>query len=160
MKKIFTLLSILFILSWCYNIDDHNDDFIFEKNKECASFKSDMIVDINDEFSDDSEAELHKIFYSEKLNSCLYVVKYITPWCPPYWLTDTPLFEERYKTLHCHLKSSALINFFTKERIFSSSPNMYFSCLNSYDKDIGISRDEYKKRCEENYNYDYKIKNY
>ncbi len=80
MKKIFVLWVILSLLLTSCSIDWNDEKDLFTKKQECANNKSKMEEDWNEEVRkiwivswDPYRWEVSEIFYSKKLNSCLYV---------------------------------------------------------------------------------------
>ena len=86
MKKIIILLVLLIILSGCGQekikqssgstviIDKTiSKDFIFKKNQECLKYKDGLEKKLNSKESPFGKTSLEQIFYSPKINSCLYI---------------------------------------------------------------------------------------
>lgn len=100
-NKIVFFISLIVVIvgGVCINRLNQNnhDGFIFEKRKECASLKDDMIKDQGMENSPDFYID--KIIYNQDLDSCLY--------------SSTHFVGGGEKTLVIW----SLINFFTKEEL-------------------------------------------
>lgn len=103
------LFSFIF-LWWCSQnqatgqqpiVNTMTADQLFQKKKECASYRDEIQKDIDKNYwleSDRANLHLTEIFYSSKRNSCLYVVYAIVKW----WS-----------------KMEDIYDYFTKEDIFS-----------------------------------------
>lgn len=95
MKK-FILISLFFsliILSWCNQQKEISQDELFEKKQECLNYKENIINNTND--------TLTQIFYSQRLNSCLYITKNIiskndTKYYIYDYLEDTLVFSTSF----------------------------------------------------------------
>lgn len=107
MKKFFMVILLLWgiVLAGCTKENTLSQDEIFEKNKECANFKEDMEKE-GKTFYWDKYLSVVQIFYSEKRQSCLYVVKFDYPKTP----TDT--FD---MSIEVH-------DFLTKETLWIATP--------------------------------------
>jgi len=80
MKKIFilTLISLIWItLTWCSQ-NKLSEDELFEKKQECANYTAEIWYDIEKSYGKEGETfkmiNLNWIYYSQKINSCLYEV--------------------------------------------------------------------------------------
>ena len=136
MKKITILLLSIFILFSC-SIDYDNsmkNEIIelketiknsdFEKNKECALLQEKILIDIDKNTAPVLKAKLTEIFYSQKTNSCLYVMEHIQPIC-----LDILYNHKLYDAYYCNGNKKTIVNFFTKKIIYSTSKFKYISCI-------------------------------
>lgn len=70
MKKILIpLLLLSIILTWC-----GNNKATFEQKQQCANYKDKIIKEIEENF----RFPLYEIFYSPKIQSCVYVTMSVT----------------------------------------------------------------------------------
>lgn len=90
---------------------------LFAKKKECAGYKDKIMEDIMmpNLVYHDSDPELTKIFYSPKRNSCLYIFDYYK--YPDCLNMDT----DTYVKVGCQFKESQIVDFLTKEIVYSSA---------------------------------------
>ncbi len=82
MKKAIILVFFIFaiILTGCDTDENSSQsekivqqEFAFKKNQECLKFKDKLEIKLNSKDSPFGETSLEQIFYSPKVNSCLYV---------------------------------------------------------------------------------------
>ena len=74
MKKIFFALFALFsmLLASC-SVDEHAEDYEFTKKQKCEGYYDNIIKEWNGWYI--NQLSLKEIFYSSKMNTCLYVVR-------------------------------------------------------------------------------------
>jgi len=108
---------------------------LFVKKKECAGYKEKIMEDIltPNLVYKNSDPELTEIFYSPKRNSCLYVFDY-------YKSSDCLKMDtDTYFKVGCQFKESQIVDFLTKETVYSSVT--YDNCFErvSKNKDADIT---------------------
>ena len=54
-------------------IEEKQEEFIFQKNQDCLKYKDGLAKKLQEKNSSFGELSLEQIFYSPKINSCLYV---------------------------------------------------------------------------------------
>ncbi len=127
---------------------------MFQKAKECALIKDEMIVDIMNPrlVRKDLDPIIEEIFFSEKLDSCLYIVKEY-PW--EFCITGT---HEQYIEWKCMFKDRLLFNFFTKE-ILETENSSTREKLNKCEE-IENFTNEWIEKCNERFDFNTRVNNY
>lgn len=119
------------------NTEKQSGDLLANK-KECAGYKDKIMEDIltPNLVYNDSDPELTEIFYSPKRNSCLYVFDYYKS--PDCLKMDT----DTYIKAGCQFKESQIVDFLTKETVYSSVTynNCFERLLNKKDADISACK--------------------
>lgn len=119
------------------NQEKQSED-LFTKKKECAGYKNDIMKDIltPNLVYNDSDPELTEIFYSPNRNSCLYVFDYYkSPDC-------LKMDSDTYIKVGCQFKESQIVDFLTKEMIYSSVTydNCFERVLKNKDADTSVCK--------------------
>ncbi|MDP3245107.1 MAG: hypothetical protein Q8M83_05645 [bacterium] len=119
------------------NTEEQSGD-LFTKKKECAGYKDDIMEDIltPNLLYDESDPILEEIFYSPKRNSCLYTFRYYkSPNC-------LKVDIDTYVKMLCGAKERQIVDFLTKETVYSSVTynNCFERLLNKKDADITICK--------------------
>jgi hypothetical protein len=81
MKKIILILFVIFLAGCSSSTkvkeqvvkNNNNEEYIFNKNIECLKFKDEISKKLQEKKSPFGDTSLEQIFYSPKINSCLYV---------------------------------------------------------------------------------------
>ncbi len=111
---------------------------LFAKKKECAGYKDKIMEDIltPNLVYNESDPELTEIFYSPKRNSCLYVFDYYKS--PDCLKIDT----DTYVKVGCQFKESQIVDFLTKEIVYSSATynNCFERLADKENSDISVCK--------------------
>lgn len=105
---------------------------LFAKKKECAGYKDKIMEDIltPNLIYNNSDPVLIEIFYSPKRESCLYVFEYYkSPDC-------LKMNAGTYIKAGCQFKESEIIDFLTKETVYSTVT--YKNCLERLTEKEGV----------------------
>lgn len=119
------------------NMEKQSED-LFAKKKECANYKDKIMEDIltPNLVYKNSDPELTEIFYSPKRNSCLYIFDY-------YKSSDCLKMDTNtYFKVGCQFKESQIVDFLTKETVYSSATynNCFERLLNKKDVDMSVCK--------------------
>jgi len=116
MKKFILLFFIVIILlSWCWN-EKLSKNELFKKKKECAVLREKMLKDGIEKHEermnytgDPYDLKVWEIFYSQKINSCIYILK-----IGKYMELDEKEWERLYPL------NDFMYDYFSKEEIIST----------------------------------------
>lgn len=148
MKKLLVLPLLFLVLSGCTSsskdeemafstkiqelekqiatLQTEKEDNFFKKKQECASHKNDILTDLRkpDMVVSREDPQIQEIFYSSKRNSCMYIFRHFAE---PSEVCEKSDLSSQYGIENCIQKVYELVDFFTKEWIYSSTN--YDKCI-------------------------------
>ncbi len=116
--------------------ENENENDLFKKKQECAKYQDEIIKELKnpDFIMKELDPVIEQIFYSPVMKTCLYSFRYLK-W--DYCNRDDLTQELSLSCLH---KDKSIVDYFTKEEIYSSIK--YDNCIKNWNFNNCVSIDE------------------